>query len=409
MKTLQKKIRTTTLTAMNINTYIIIFSILLTLAVIIAIYFFVKYRKLSNATFTPNELRLKRELKKTSDELERVQTLYANSKKENENSNQNTQANAQNTDAYRRILSEAESIMMERKHIEEEKLEVENRNRKLWDMSLKIQKEKERIDFLKKEIEKKHISVTDSIHYARYIQLAVLPPINSLKNWFQDYFIFWRPLEIVSGDFYWMKQSGDTFIFTIADCTGHGVPGAFMSILGVTFLNEICTNITENTMPSDILEALRTNIIKAMSYNIDGRNMDDGMDIALCTYNTKTKKIYFSGANNPMLLVRNGELFEYKATRNPIGKYIVIKPFVTYEVDAQSGDWIYMFSDGFADQYGETTKRKLMGKRFRDLITSLSVENSSGESQEMFLDEFLTNWKGNFMQMDDILVGGFKI
>lgn len=409
MKTLQKKIRTTTLTAMNINTYIIFFSILLTLAVIIAIYFFVKYRKLSNATFTLNELRLKRELKKTTDELERVQTLYTNSKKENENTNQPAQPNKQDSEAFRHILSEAESVMMERKKIEEEKLEVEKRNRKLWDMSLKIQKEKERIDFLKRDIEKKHISVTDSIHYARYIQLAVLPAVDVLGNWFKDYFIFWRPLEIVSGDFYWMKQSGDIVVFTVADCTGHGVPGAFMSLLGITFLNDICVNIDEKTMPSDILEALRANIITAMSRNIDGRNMDDGMDIALCIYNMKTKKVYFSGANNPMLLVRNGELSEYKAIRNPIGKYPVIKPFVTYEVDVMPGDWIYMFSDGFIDQFGEKSKRKLMGTKFRDMIKSLSVENSSGKDQENFLGEFLINWKGNFLQMDDILVGGYQI
>ena len=400
---------TATLTAMNINTYIIFFSILLTLAVIIAIYFFVKYRKLSNATFTLNELRLKRELKKTTDELERVQTLYTNSKKENENTNQPAQPNKQDSEAFRHILSEAESILMERKLIEEEKLEVENRNRKLWDMSLKIQKEKERIDILKREIEKKHISVTDSIHYARYIQLAVLPAVDVLGNWFKDYFIFWRPLEIVSGDFYWMKQSGDIVVFTVADCTGHGVPGAFMSLLGITFLNDICVNIDEKTMPSDILEALRANIITAMSRNIDGRNMDDGMDIALCIYNMKTKKVYFSGANNPMLLVRNGELSEYKAIRNPIGKYPVIKPFVTYEVDVMPGDWIYMFSDGFIDQFGEKSKRKLMGTRFRDMIKSLSVENSSGKDQENFLGEFLINWKGNFLQMDDILVGGYQI
>lgn len=394
---------------MNINTYIIFFSILLTLAVIIAIYFFVKYRKLSNATFTLNELRLKRELKKTTDELERVQTLYTNSKKENENTNQPAQPNKQDSEAFRHILSEAESVMMERKKIEEEKLEVEKRNRKLWDMSLKIQKEKERIDFLKRDIEKKHISVTDSIHYARYIQLAVLPAVDVLGNWFKDYFIFWRPLEIVSGDFYWMKQSGDIVVFTVADCTGHGVPGAFMSLLGITFLNDICVNIDEKTMPSDILEALRANIITAMSRNIDGRNMDDGMDIALCIYNMKTKKVYFSGANNPMLLVRNGELSEYKAIRNPIGKYPVIKPFVTYEVDVMPGDWIYMFSDGFIDQFGEKSKRKLMGTKFRDMIKSLSVENSSGKDQENFLGEFLINWKGNFLQMDDILVGGYQI
>ncbi len=388
--------------------YILI--ILLVLAVLAAVYFFLTRRKAAKKAVAEANEDLKRKIRFSSDEVLRYKTLYENSKSaEIGSQNLYHQHDERKDAAYRHILSEAESVMMERKKIEEEKLEVEKRNRKLWDMSLKIQKEKERIDFLKRDIEKKHISITDSIHYARYIQLAVLPAVDVLRNWFKDYFIFWRPLEIVSGDFYWMKQSGDIVVFTVADCTGHGVPGAFMSLLGITFLNDICVNIDEKTMPSDILEALRANIITAMSRNIDGRNMDDGMDIALCIYNMKTKKVYFSGANNPMLLVRNGELSEYKAIRNPIGKYPVIKPFVTYEVDVMPGDWIYMFSDGFIDQFGEKSKRKLMGTKFRDMIKSLSVENSSGKDQENFLGEFLINWKGNFLQMDDILVGGYQI
>lgn len=388
--------------------YILI--ILLVLAVLVAVYFYLTRRKAAKRAVDDSNEDLKRQILFSSNEVLRYKTLYESIKNaEISNQNLSHQHDERKNAAYRHILSEAESVMLERKQIEEEKIEVENRNRKLWDMSLKIQKEKERIDFLKRDIERKHISVTDSIHYARYIQLAVLPPVDVLGNWFKDYFIFWRPLEIVSGDFYWMKQSGDLVVFTVADCTGHGVPGAFMSLLGITFLNDICVNIDEKTMPSDILEALRANIITAMSRNIDGRNMDDGMDIALCIYNTKTKKVYFSGANNPMLLVRNGELSEYKAIRNPIGKYPVIKPFITYEVEVMPGDWIYMFSDGFIDQFGEKTKRKLMSTKFRNLIKSLSVEKSSGKAQENFLGEFLINWKGNFLQMDDILVGGYQI
>ncbi|MBQ3691472.1 MAG: SpoIIE family protein phosphatase [Bacteroidales bacterium] len=388
--------------------YILI--ILLVLAVLVAVYFYLTRRKAAKRAVDDSNEDLKRQILFSSNEVLRYKTLYESIKNaEISNQNLSHQHDERKNAAYRHILSEAESVMLERKQIEEEKIEVENRNRKLWDMSLKIQKEKERIDFLKRDIERKHISVTDSIHYARYIQLAVLPPVDVLGNWFKDYFIFWRPLEIVSGDFYWMKQSGDLVVFTVADCTGHGVPGAFMSLLGITFLNDICVNLDEKTMPSDILEALRANIITAMSRNIDGRNMDDGMDIALCIYNTKTKKVYFSGANNPMLLVRNGELSEYKAIRNPIGKYPVIKPFITYEVEVMPGDWIYMFSDGFIDQFGEKTKRKLMSTKFRNLIKSLSVEKSSGKAQENFLGEFLINWKGNFLQMDDILVGGYQI
>ncbi len=169
-----------------------------------------------------SEQRLKRDLRSVNNELERYRTLYENYQKSEQVKKDNAR-NERKTATYRRILSEAESVMLERKQIEEEKLEIQNRNRKLWDMSLSIQKEKERIAILKKDIEQKHLSVTDSIRYARYIQLAVLPSIDVLGQWFDDYFIFWRPLEIVSGDFYWMKRQGDVIVFTVADCTWHGV------------------------------------------------------------------------------------------------------------------------------------------------------------------------------------------
>jgi len=395
-------------TIMTTEHIIILISTLLVLAVVFAVFFYIKYRKAKRMSCSESEQRLKRDLRSVNNELERYRTLYENYQKSEQVKKDNAH-NERKTATYRRILSEAESVMVERKQIEEEKLEIQNRNRKLWDMSLSIQKEKERIAILKKDIEQKHLSVTDSIRYARYIQLAVLPSIDVLGQWFDDYFIFWRPLEIVSGDFYWMKKTGDIVVFTIADCTGHGVPGAFMSLLGITFLNDICSNMDDNTMPSDILEALRADIITAMGRNLDGRQMDDGMDIALCTLNLKTKKIYYAGANNPMYLVRNGNLVNYKPVRNPIGKYPFIQPFETKEVEFQKGDWIYMFSDGFADQFGEQSGRKLMASKFRDMISSLSVNNSDGKSQEVFLGEFLDNWKGNYLQMDDILVGGYKI
>lgn len=393
---------------MATDTTSIILAVALALTAIIAVILYIKYRKARRASFSKGELRLTRDLRKANNELDRYKVLYENAISNKQPSAAATQK-AHDDEAYKRILSEAESVMMERKQIEEEKTEIEQRNRKLWDMSLTIQKEKERINALKKDIEQKHTSVTDSIRYARYIQLAVLPTVDALQKWFSDYFIFWRPLEIVSGDFYWMKQSGDLVVFTVADCTGHGVPGAFMSLLGITFLNDICTNIDENTLPSDILESLRANIITAMSRNIDGRKMDDGMDIALCTYNLRTHKLLFAGANNPMYLVRNGELTEYKPVRNPIGKYPLIKIFETREVDAQPGDWIYMFSDGYADQFGEQNNRKLMSSKFRNIISTLSVNNADGKTQMDFLNEFLITWRGSYPQMDDILVGGYKI
>lgn len=273
-------------------------------------------------------------------------------------------------------------------------------------MSLAVQKEKEHIEILKNDIEEKHHSVTDSISYARRIQLAVLPPKMILKLSFADFFLFWRPRDIVSGDFYWMKRQGDIVAFTVADCTGHGVPGAFMSLLGITFLNEICKDLDENTQPGEVLEKLRADIIRALSQDSTFGKQDDGMDMAFCVLNLETNKLRFAGANNPMYLIRNGELTEYKPVKNPIGSYVFVRPFETAEADVQPGDWIYMFSDGYSDQFGDEN-RKLTYKKFRELLTSVSA--LPGKLQSERLSSFLTKWRGTMPQLDDVLVGGYQI
>ncbi|MBQ5549455.1 MAG: hypothetical protein IIT32_00185, partial [Bacteroidales bacterium] len=155
-------------------------------------------------------------------------------------------------------LQDAGDIILAQKKLEADKEELSVRNQKLWEMSLSIQKEKQHIQLLKNDIEEKHKNITDSIAYAKRIQDAVVPRTEILRDALPDYFLFWRPKETVSGDFYWMKREGDILIFTIADCTGHGVPGAFMSMMGVAFLNEICAKIDESVQPSDVLEQLRS-------------------------------------------------------------------------------------------------------------------------------------------------------
>ncbi|MBR4326363.1 MAG: SpoIIE family protein phosphatase [Bacteroidales bacterium] len=148
-----------------------------------------------------------------------------------------------------------------------------------------------------------------------------------------------------------MKRIGDIVAFTVADCTGHGVPGAFMSLLGITFLNDICMRLDEDTQPNDILELLRSDIIYAFGQEGVDERPNDGMDMALCILNLRTNKLRFAGANNPMYLFRNGELQEYKSVKNPIGNYAFFRDFSSVEIDVQTGDWIYMFSDGYADQF----------------------------------------------------------
>jgi serine phosphatase RsbU (regulator of sigma subunit) len=214
----------------------------------------------------------------------------------------------------------------------------------------------------------------------------------------------------VSGDFYWMKREGDVLIFAIADCTGHGVPGAFMSMMGVAFLNEICAKIDESVRPSDILEQLRTLVITTLKQkNEDILEPKDGMDIALCTLNLRTRVLRFSGANNPMYLVRAGELTEYRPVKNPIGLYPKLLQFETTEIQTQPGDYVYMFSDGYADQFGGEIGKKMSYKRFKNMLADTCKRTLVASEQEKIIADFLDDWRADFAQMDDVLVGGYKM
>ena len=311
--------------------------------------------------------------------------------------------------SQRDIKKLPDNFILEQKKLEQDKEEIVLKNKKLWEMSLLIQKEKNHIQLLKNDIENKHRNITDSITYAKRIQDAVLPQTDVLKG-LSGYFLFWLPKETVSGDFYWMKRQGDLLAFTVADCTGHGVPGAFMSMLGVTFLNEVCTDLNEETMPSEILETMRQLIITTLKQdNSSPLEPKDGMDMSFCILNLKTKHLKFSGANNPMYLVRGGELTEYKAVKNPIGLYPRMKPFENQEIQAEEGDFIYMFSDGFADQFNGETGKKVSYGRLKSLLTDINNETQDPAKQQEKLLEFITSWRGSFAQMDDILIGGYRI
>ncbi len=290
----------------------------------------------------------------------------------------------------------------------------------------KIVKERTHEVVMQKEhIEKQHDIVVQqndeieaSIHYAERIQKAVVPSEDILKNNFDDSFILWRPQHIVSGDFYWVGEKGDNVIFAAADCTGHGVPGAFMSMLGVSYLNQIV--LEENTVkPSEILDKLRDHIINSFSQKEQGEaERKDGMDIALCTYNKKTKKLYYAGAYNPLFLIRDSgegpELIEHNADKMPVGLYAIMDGFKTIEVDYHKGDSIYMFSDGFPDQFGGERFKKFMKKRFREMI--LSNHGKSLPDQKQVFDDTLEAWMGfkdqeggEIIQTDDVLVVSVKM
>ena len=362
----------------------------------------------SKAASRASDREKRRYEKQISDQADEIRRLsYLNSELRNA---ERKSADAQNIQGAAVSLQSAESLIMEQKRLEADKEDLAMRNRKLWDMSVQIQKDKQRIQLLKNELEFRHRSITDSIAYAKRIQDAVLPKREILRDAFADHFLMWLPKETVSGDFYWMKREGNMVVFVVADCTGHGVPGAFMSMMGVTFLNDVCSHIDEATQPSQILENLRELVIDTLQQdNSNPLEPKDGMDLALCVLNLKTRVLRFAGANNPLYIVRGGQLIEHKGVRNPIGLYPRLKPFETVEIQAQEGDYLYMFSDGFADQFNGSTGKKVTYMRLKQLLVDINGKTRVGEEQKAMLNDFLTQWRGSFIQMDDVLIGGYRI
>ena len=253
------------------------------------------------------------------------------------------------------------------------------------------------IENQKTEIEKNELkylndNMLGSIEYAKNIQTALLPKHEILLDGLNEYFILYKPKNIVSGDFYWLKKAANKTFFAVADCTGHGVPGAFVSMLGISYLNEIILN--NNTLQSDkILNILRDKVKQAFSHN-DNLSVKDGMDISLCIIDFDNMKLQFSGAFNPLLLIRKNELFEYKADKQPIGTYPKEKPFSLIEIDLKKDDMLYMFSDGYKDQIGGAFGRKFLSKKFKELL--LTIHQKELYKQKEILNQTFENWKNEY-------------
>jgi serine phosphatase RsbU (regulator of sigma subunit) len=288
--------------------------------------------------------------------------------------------------------------------------ELQTQNRKIESQRDEILAQRDEIEAQKTQLADANSRITASIRYAHRIQTASVPSEEMMHKIFGECMVYWKPLNIVSGDFYWATQAGRYKLLTAADCTGHGVPGAFMSMLGVAFLNEICAKIDESVQPSDVLEQLRSLVITTLKQkNEDILEPKDGMDMALCTLILKTRVLRFSGANNPMYLVRAGELTEYRPVKNPIGLYPRLLQFETTEIQTQPGDYVYMFSDGYADQFGGEVGKKMSYKRFKGILTDICKRTSIASEQEKLIADYLDEWRAEFMQMDDVLVGGYKM
>ncbi len=323
------------------------------------------------------------------------------------------------------------------KKIQQQNKELETKNEEINNQKQEIERQKDEVTAQKEQIEVQQQNILDSIHYASRIQSAILPKPELVEDLFHEHrFILFKPRDIVSGDYFWIGRKNDWKIAVAADCTGHGVPGAFMSMLGTAFLNEIINDPTiEDIHAGEILDKLRENIIKALKQTGAAGEQKDGMDLAMWMYNEKTNQIRFAGANNPLVLVRkdfvegeveeseriklqefvsetNGETYhiiQVAGSKQPIAIYPEMVPFEEVCLDVKPGDTMYTFSDGFQDQFGGPKGKKFMIKRLKQVFVNI-YESPMNEQRDM-LDHELVDWieSGNTEQIDDILVIGYRV
>jgi serine phosphatase RsbU (regulator of sigma subunit) len=274
----------------------------------------------------------------------------------------------------------------------------------------KLLKEKEQalnqIEKQKIELEIRDRNITDSLIYAQRIQEAILPSEDYFRRRFRDSFIFFRPKDIVSGDFYWIGEKGDKIFVVAADCTGHGVPGALMSMIGLEII-EKTVNEDNIEIPSQVLAVLNKGLEKTFSREKNiGTIIRDGMDIGLCVIDKKRKKMEYAGAFFPLYLIRNNSLIEIKGDKIIIGMNPEGKSYTDHEFDLMEDDMLYIFSDGYVDQFGGSENKKFMYRRFRYLL--LNIHRFSVNDQKSILDENIKTWMGRNVQVDDIMVIGFR-
>jgi serine phosphatase RsbU (regulator of sigma subunit) len=256
-----------------------------------------------------------------------------------------------------------------------------------------------------REIEQQKLEITDSIRYAKNLQTAVLASDGALRKLLPDPFILFMPRDIVSGDFYWADEVDGRVYFAVVDCTGHGVPGAFVSMVGHNGLNRVVRDL-RLTQPAEILERLSAVLTETLNRD-EGLTVKDGMDMALCSYDPATMILEYAGAYNPLLIVRNGQEILFKADRQPVGMQEGRKPFSNHRIMLQHNDRIFLYSDGFADQFGGETDKKFGSVRFRKLLVDTSILPMKAQAETLTAQ--LIEWRGHRDQTDDVTVLGVRI
>lgn len=294
-------------------------------------------------------------------------------------------------------------------------IEVQKRTAEIRMQKEEIESQRDEIEAQRNHVMEQHDKIEDqnkdikaSITYASRIQRAVLPPLDHFNELLNAYFLFFKPRDIVSGDFYYLNQAHGKVIVAAADCTGHGVPGAFMSLLSVSILNQIFSTITKEFNAADILNKLRFELKKSLRQTGEDDTTKDGLDISLSVIDFQNKVLDFSGAFNPLLLIRDKAMIEYKGDKMPIGVFMKDNvDFKNQRIELNLNDMLYMYSDGMQDQFGGEKNRKFLPKNLRNLL----LENSAKPmlEQEQILESTLNAWKGHNNQVDDILIIGLRI
>lgn len=300
-------------------------------------------------------------------------------------------------------------ILNEKAKLEDQKKENDEKVKLLWEQSTAIHFEKERIEKLKTQVEYRHKEIIDSVLYAKKIQQAILPSQEFVNTILSDSFILFKPRNIVSGDFFWVYKIDDyRVLFAAVDCTGHGVPGAFMSIMGYHLLERV---VSEQKVyePARILDELSKGVVKSLRQTTDFDSVKDGMDIALCKIDFENYTLQYAGAHNPLYIIRNGSLNEIKADRKSVGISVgsKVSPFTNHTITIEKGDCIYLFSDGYVDQKGGLEDVKFFYQPFKDLL--LKIYSEKMQTQRLTLDKVINEWKGDRGQMDDMLVMGVRV
>lgn len=295
-----------------------------------------------------------------------------------------------------------EKVVIRTAEIQQQKEEIQNQRDE-------IEAQRDMAALQRDKIGNQNKVITDSIHYAKLIQEAILPTTEIFNNIFPDSFIFFRPKAIVSGDFYWISSPEENIaIVSSVDCTGHGVPGALMSMIGYNMINQ-AINILKLQHPNEVLNYMNCEIHNFLHRNSKEYSIYDGMDLALCKINTKEMKMEFSGAHNPLIIIRNNELLMYKPDKFSIGQRAnsVFKSYTNNEILLKKGDCLYLFSDGFHDQFDSTNVKKFTLSRFKQEL--LAIHDLTMEDQKEKLILTFDTWKGKNEQIDDVLVMGIKI